>query len=243
MTDHGVTVRPVARRRLDADVLPLWLCVAGICSGLLMVLAAVLEGGGSHGEAGPAHVHTDHAHHALMIVGTTLIMMSPFAFPLLRTVVRTTMWDEAAVAVAAAWTAFMGLWCVAAIGMHVVGELLVLAITAPGALAVLTGLCVVAQLSRRRAALLNACGRTRPMRPGRPSEGGLVWAADSAYRCMKVCAPAMTLMALSPALAASMVLTALLWWERFSGRRSELRVPLLLGYLAVGAGMLIAVSA
>lgn len=237
MTNNNLTIRPAARRRLDADVLPSWMCLAGMASGLLVVVASILESAGTHGSGRAGHTHSDHTQHVAMIVGTTLIMMSPFVFPLLRTVGRTTLWNEAAVAIAAAWSGFIGLWCIAALGLHLAGELLTRTVTAPGAIVVLTGLCVLTQLSRRRTALLNACGRTRPMRPGRPVAGGLRWGAGGAIRCVKVCAPAMTLMALSPTLAASSVLTGLLWWERFSVRRSELRLPLILGYLIVGAGL------
>ncbi len=233
---------PVALRRLDADALPLWLCLSGLATGLSLVLAAVLDGADSHGAMTPGHMHTHHVHHLVMIVGTTLIMMSTFAFPLLRTVARTTLWMEAVMAVAAAWVGFIGLWCVAAIGMHVAGELLASVLTQQGAIVVLAGLCVVAQLTRRRAAMLNACQRTRPMRPHRPVGGGLSWSADAAYRCIKVCAAPMTLMALSPTLAVSTVIAALVWWERFSSRRREHRPPLMLGYLVIGAGMLLEVA-
>ncbi|MGV0743828.1 hypothetical protein [Mycolicibacterium sp. XJ870] len=226
----------LVRDRLDADVLPMWCCAAGVISGVLLVLVVLAETGGSHSAGG--HTHTDHLNHVLMIIGTTLTMMSPFAFPLLRTVARTTLWTEAAAAVAAAWGAFLGIWCVAAVGMHLAGEVLVLALTPAGAVVALTVACAVMQLSRRRGGLLNACQRTRPMRPGCPTEGGLRWGAGAGYRCIQVCSVPMTLMALSPALAVSAVIAGLLWWERFSVRRRETRVPLAFGYLAVGVGIL-----
>jgi hypothetical protein len=173
-----------------------------------------------------------------MITAMTLIMMSPFAFPLLRTVARTTLWTDSAIALATAWVGFLGLWCAAAAAMHVAGELLAMMITAPAAIIALTGFCVAAQHSHRRAGMLNACRRTRPMRPHRPVIGGLGWSADAAYRCVKVCAAPMTLMALSPALAVSASITALLWWERFSSRRRERRSAMAAGYLVIGAVML-----
>jgi hypothetical protein len=230
-------------------VLPLWLCVSGMASGLLMVLAAELDGSGAHESMAAGSIAAEHAdagrhvHHLLMIIGTTLIMMSPFVFPLLRTVARTTLWWEAAAAVAAAWAGFLGIWCVAAAGMHLAGELIALLLTSRGAVAALTVICVATQLSRRHAALLSACQLTRPMRPGRPVAGGLMWGAVGVSRCIRVCAGPMTLMALSPALGGAAAITALLWWERFSEHRVELRIPLALGYLVVGAGILIGVSA
>ena len=229
---------PVFRRRLDADDLPLWLCVAGVCTGALLLVAAALDGSDSHAVEAAGHTHSDHLHHLVMITGTTLIMMSPFAFPLLRTVARTTLWTEAATAVAASWVGFIGLWCLAAIVMHVGGELAAEVVTLPGAIIGLVGLCIVAQLSSHRAALLNACQRTRPMRPGRPLGGGLGWSVEAARRCIRVCAVPMTLMALSPALAVSAMIVALVWWERFSSRRREHRWALSLGYLLVAAAML-----
>jgi hypothetical protein len=211
--------------------------------------SSLLEAGHTHaGDAG--HVHTeaagharpDHAHHAVLIIGITLIMMSPFVFPLLRTVARSTMWTEAAVAVAAAWGGFIGLWCVAAIAMHVIGEMVVLALTSWGATALLTLACVVAQVSRRRAWMLNACGLTHPMRPGHPVQGGFTWGTVGAVRCVQVGAAPMTLMALSPALGGAAAITALMWWERFSQRRRELRGVLALSYTVIGAAMLIGAS-
>jgi len=228
-----------ARRNLDADALPWWLCICSMATGLLLVLAAAVDTGGAHVHTATAHVHTDHAEHLLVIIGTTLIMMSPFAFPLARTVGRTTLWTEAAEALAAAWVAFIGIWCAAAIAMHLAGEVLALSLTNQGAIVVLTGLCVVAQLTRRRAALLRACQRTRPMRPGRALNGGLWWGADGACRCMRVCAAPMMLMALTPTVAAGAAITALLWWERFSDRARELRIPLALGYLVIAGAVLI----
>jgi hypothetical protein len=232
-------------RRLDADALPWWLCVSAISTGLLLLVFWVFEGGHSHqSTSGPAisggHAVGEHAQHVVMIIGTTLIMMSPFTFPLLRTVARTTLWNEAALGVAAAWSGFIGIWCLAGIAMHVVGELLAVSLTEVGAIAVLTVICVGAQLSRRRAALLNACQGTRPMRPGRPGRGGFAWGAAGARRCIPACAAPMTLMALSPALTVAAVIAPLLWWERFSTRRGKLRLPLALGYLLIGAGMLAA---
>ncbi|MHC9297119.1 hypothetical protein ACRCUN_32050 [Mycobacterium sp. LTG2003] len=234
MTDQQVAIP--ARPRLDADTLPLWCCAAGVLTGVLLVAAVQAETGGSHGAAG--HTHADHFSHVLMIVGTTLIMMSPFAFPLLHTVARTTLWTEAALAISAAWAAFIGIWCVVAVGMHLAGEVVTVTMTPVGAVVVLTGVCVATQLSRGRALRLTACRRTRPMRPGRPVGGGLRWGADACYRCMRLCAVPMTLMALSPALTASALITGLLWWERFSVRGRDIRVPLAAGYLAVGVAML-----
>jgi len=52
----------------------------------------------------------------------------------------------------------------------------------------------------------------------------------------------MTLMALSPALASAAAITALLWWERFSQRRRELRGVLPLSYAVIGAAMLVGAS-
>jgi len=49
-------------------------------------------------------------------------------------------------------------------------------------------------------------------------------------------------MAVEPTLVSFVAITALVWWERFSTRRLGLRVPLALGYLLVGAGMLIGVQ-
>ncbi|MDT5015321.1 MAG: hypothetical protein QOD39_1481, partial [Mycobacterium sp.] len=100
MPEWAVATR-ITRRRLDVEDLPLWLSVSGLTTGVLLILAAVLDGADSHGMQAAAHMHTVHVHHLTMIVGTTLIMMSPFAFPLLRTVVRTSLWTEAAIAVAA----------------------------------------------------------------------------------------------------------------------------------------------
>jgi len=249
MTEQGPSVTAVTGRRLHVAALPLWLTVSGIASGLIMVLTAVMEAGHTHaGAAGhvhteaAGHAHPDHAHHVVLIIGTTLIMMSPFVFPLLRTVARSTMWTEAAVAVAVAWGGFIGLWCVAAIAMHVIGEMVALALTSRGAIALLTLACVVAQVSRRRAWMLNACGLTRPMRPGHPVQGGFTWGSVSAVRCIQVCAAPMTLMALSPALASAAAITALLWWERFSQRRRELRGVLALSYAVIGAAMLVGAS-
>jgi hypothetical protein len=231
-------------RRLDADALPLWLCISAISTGLLLVVGA-FDGGHSHqstsGQASSgSNALTEHAHHVVTIIGTTLIMMIPFAFPLLRTVARTTLWNEAALGVAAAWLGFIGTWWLAAIAMHVAGEVLAVSLTEVGAIAALTLICVGAQLSRRRAALLNACQRTRPMRPGRPGRGGFAWGTAIARRCIPACAAPMTLMALSPTLTVAAVIAPLLWWERFSTRRGELRLPLALGYLVIGAGMLAA---
>jgi hypothetical protein len=239
MTEQGPSVTAVRGRRLHVDALPLWLTVSGMASGLIMVLTAMIEAGHTHAGAA-VHMHAGHAHHVVLIIGTTLIMMSPFVFPLLRTVARSTMWTEAAVAVAAAWSGFIGLWCVAAIAMHVIGEMVGIAVTPRGAIALLTVACVVAQVSRRRAWMLNGCGLTRPMRPGQPVRGGFTWGAMGAVRCVQVCAAPMTLMALSPALASAAAITALLWWERFSQRRSELRIVLALGYAVIGAVMLLA---
>jgi hypothetical protein len=236
MTEQGPSVTAVRGRRLHVDALPLWLTVSGMASGLVMVLTTMMEAG--HTRAGAAvHMHAGHAHHVVLIIGTTLIMMSPFVFPLLRTVARSTMWTEAAVAVAAAWSGFIGLWCVAAIAMHVIGEMVGIAVTPRGAIASLTVACVVVQVSRRRARMLHACGLTRPMRPG---QGGFTWGAMGAVRCVQVCAAPMTLMALSPAWASAAAITVLLWWERFSQRRSELRIVLALGYAVIGAVMLLA---
>jgi hypothetical protein len=254
MTELRASALPIAGRRLDAQALPWWLCVSGMATGLLMVFAAEVDGTGAHGSMGEsmgaehgsmAAEHADaghHLHHLLMIVGLTLIMMSPFVFPLLATVARTTLWWEATPAVAAAWAGFLGIWCVAAAGMHLAGELMALLLTSRGAVAALTVTCVAAQLSRRHAALLGACALTRPMRPGRPVAGGLSWGAVAVSRCIRVCAAPMTLMALSPGLGGAAAITALLWWERFSERRLQFRIPLALGYLAVGAALLIGVS-
>ena len=233
---------PATRPELDADALPWWLCISGMASGLLLVLTAMLDGGGAHVHAVAGHAHTDHVVHLLMIIGMTLIMMSPFAFPLLRTVARTTLWTESAMAAGAAWVGFIGVWCVAAVGMHLLGELVALSLTNQGAVVVLTALCVVAQLCRRRNAMLGACQRTRPMRPGSPISGGLRWGSDGACRCIQVCSAPMTLMALTPALAAAATITALLWLERFSERRRELRTPLAFGYLVIGASILTGAS-
>lgn len=232
---------PLTRRRLDAGDLPLWMCLAGMTTGVLL-LTATAEGAVAHDGEMAGHGDAHHIQHLLMIAATTLIMMSPLAFPLLRTLARTTLWTEAAIALAAAWAGFVGLWCLAAAAMHVAGELLSRVITAPGAIVALTACCVAAQYSRRRAAMLNACRRTRPMRPRRPVVGGLGWSADAAYRCIKMCAAPMTLMALSPTVAVSAAITALLWWERFSSRRRELRGALVFAYVVVGAGMLLATA-
>jgi hypothetical protein len=249
MTEHGLSVTAVTGRRLHVDGLPLWLTVAGMTSGLIMVLTAMMEAGHTH-QGADAHMHTGtaahghsaHAHHVVLIIGTTLIMMSPFVFPLLRTVARSTLWTEAAAAVAAAWSGFIGFWCVAAIVMHVIGEMVGIALTSRGAVVLLTFACVAGQLSRRRARMLNACGLTRPTRPGQPGLGGFTWGATGAVRCVQVCAAPMTLMALSPALGSAAAITGLLWWERFSPRRAELRTVLALGYALIGALMLMGVS-
>lgn len=237
MTEQESPVAAVAGRSLDADALPLWLTVGGMASGLFLVAAVIAESVGSRAGMG-GHVNHGHAHHVVLIIATTLIMMSPFVFPLLATVARATIWTEAAVAVGAAWAGFIGLWCVAAVAMHVLGELAAKAVTVPGAIVLVTAICVVAQLSRRRLRMLSACALTRPMRPGHPARGGLGWGTAAAARCVKVCAAPMTLMALSPALGSAAAITSLLWWERFSQRRGELRVALALGYTAIGAVVL-----
>ena len=120
--------------------------------------------------------------------------------------------------------------------------LLAMVVTPSGAIAVLAILTAGAQLRWRRLTLLNACQRTRPIRAGHELRGGAAWGAVAAARCVRVCAAPMTLMAVEPTLLSFVAITALVWWERFSTRRLGLRVPLALGYLLVGAGMLIGVQ-
>jgi hypothetical protein len=222
-------------------MLPLWLCAAGVVSGVPLIVAATMAGG-SPTAGGGGQPHADHLLHAIAIVGLTLFMMSPLAYPLLRNVADTTMRNKAVPAVVAAWAGFIGLWCVAAVAMHVTGELLAFALSPTGAIALLTVITVVAQLSPRRAAHLSACALSRPVASGSAVGGGMKCGVIGCFRCITVCASPMTLMALSPGLAAALVVAVLLWCERFGERRMELRLALLLGYLVLAACMLFAVG-
>jgi len=229
-------------RRLDAAALSVWLCALAILSGLGLLVVTAWHGHGAEHQHGMPDEVPSHLHHVTMIAGMVLVMMSPFAVPLCSAVARAALWRRAVGAMFATWAAFMGLWVIAAGGMHVAGEFLAMVVTPSGAIAVLAILTAGAQLRWRRLTLLNACQRTRPIRAGHELRGGAAWGAVAAARCVRVCAAPMTLMAVEPTLLSFVAITALVWWERFSTRRLGLRAPLALGYLLIGAGMLIGVQ-
>lgn len=236
-----MTVREAERipsRRLAlagaGDVLAVALPLATMTLGV-----AILFVTGSHLGLYPEHDTapddvSEHLHHVSAVVGMTLAMMSPFALPLGRAVSRATVWWEAPRAVAVAVLVFVGVWCVAAAGLHVVGELLSVALTPVGALAVLSVLCALGQIGRRRTALLDGCQLTQPVLPGTPERGAASWGLLAVGRCVRVCAVPMTVMALAPGLVSLVGVTALLWTERF-GPRPRRAGLLAAGYLLLAA--------
>jgi hypothetical protein len=173
----------------------------------------------------------------VMIIGMTLGMMSPFAIPLGRAVARATLWWHARAAVIVALLVFLGVWSLAATALHLIGEALALVITPAWAIAFLTACCVGAQIGYRRLRLLAACQVTQPIYQDQHVPGAARWASLSAARCIRACAVPMTLTAVQPSLAGFTGVAVLLWVERFAGR-PQLRLPLALGYLAIGAAML-----
>ena len=173
----------------------------------------------------------------LMIIGMTLVMMSPFAVPLARAVGRATLWWHAPAAVAVALLVFLGTWSLAAAGMHLVGETLALAITPAGAMALLATCCIVSQIGHGRLRLIAACQVTQPIYQDQHVRGAARWSGLAATRCIRACAVPMTLAAVQPSLAGITAVAVLLWVERFAGR-PQLRLPLALGYLTIGVAAL-----
>lgn len=183
----------------------------------------------------------DHAHghvqHLIMIISMTLAMMSPFAIPLGRAVAGATLWWHAPTAVLAALLVFLGVWCMAAAGMHLIGEVLGLLITPVGAIALLTAWCFATQIGRGRLRVL-ACQVTQPIHSDRHIRGATSWAGLATARCMRACAAPMTLTAVQPSLTGFAAVAILLWVERFAAR-PQLRLPLAVAYLGIGVSMVL----
>jgi hypothetical protein len=177
----------------------------------------------------------------LMIIGMTLAMMSPFAVPLGRAVARATLWWHAPAAVVVALLVFLGIWSLAAAGMHLIGEALAVMITPAGAIALLATGCIGAQIGHRRQRLIAACQVTQPIYQDQHVRGAARWSGLAAARCIRACAVPMTLAAVKPSLAGFTAVAVLLWAERFTGR-PQLRLPLALGYLTIGLAMLAAMG-
>jgi hypothetical protein len=100
----------------------------------------------------------------------------------------------------------------------------------------LTACCVAGQIGHGRQRLLLTCRVTRPFYQDQHVRGSLQWGCAAAVRCVRACACPMILTAVQPSLAGFTAVAVLLWTERFAGR--QLRLPLALGYLGIGAAML-----
>jgi hypothetical protein len=179
-----------------------------------------------------------HVQHLIMIISMALAMMSPFAIPLGRAIARATLWWHAPAAVLVALLVFLGLWCIAAAGMHLIGEILGLLITPVGAVAVITAWCVATQLGRGRRRVLATCSVTQPIHSDRHIPGATRWAGLATARCIRACAAPMTLTAVQPSLAGFAAVAILLWVERFANR-PQFRLPLALAYLGIGIAMVL----
>jgi hypothetical protein len=216
------------RRALSGEAVAVALPLAAAALGMASLLAVP--------EDAPSQ-----AGRILMIIGMTLAMMSPFAVPLGRAVARATLWWHAPAAVAVALLVFLGIWSVAAAGMHLIGEALAVVITPAGAIAVLATGCIGAQIGHRRLRLLAACQVTQPIYQDQHVRGAARWSGRAAARCIRACAVPMTLTAVQPSLPGFIAVATLLWVERFAGR-PQLRLPLALGYLTIGVATLVAMG-
>ena len=214
------------RRALSGEAVAVALPLAAAALGMASLLAV------------PHHAPSQ-AGQILMIIGMTLAMMSPFAVPLGRAVARATLWWHAPAAVAVALLVFLGIWSLAAAGMHLIGETLARVITPAGAIALLAMGCIGAQIGHRRLRLIAACQVTQPIYQDQHVRGAARWSGLAAARCIRACAVPMTLTAVQPSLAGFIAVATLLWVERFAGR-PQLRLPLALGYLIIGVAMLAA---
>jgi hypothetical protein len=178
------------------------------------------------------------AHHLLMIIGMTLAMMSGFAIPMCRAVARGTLWWHANLAVVVAVITFLSVWILAAAVLHLGVSALGTLIGSIAIASVITLCCASSQIGRSRARLLAACELTRPLRPDRHIRAAAQWAGLAGARCVRVCALPMALTAVQPTLASLASVTALLWIERVA-HRPPLRLCLAVGYLGLGAFVVI----
>jgi hypothetical protein len=212
---------------LDGDSVAIALPLIAISVGIVGLLAV---GDQAHG----------HARHLVMIISMALAMMGPFAIPLGRAIARATLWWNAPAAVVVALLIFLGLWSMAAAGLHLIGAVLSLLITPVGAVILLTACCLGLQIGRSRPGVLAACQLTRPIHSGRHLRGAAHWAGLATAGCLRACAAPMTLTATQPSLASFAAVALLLWIERFAGR-PQLRGALALGYLSIGIAMVLAI--
>lgn len=209
--------RPALTSRLDGYTVAMVLPVVAAVTGVAYWLLAPADGLSAH--LGAA-------------VAMTLVMMGPYAVPLGQAVAQAALWHQAAAAVAVVVLTFLAAWCLASLGLHLVGAALAAALSPSAAVAAVALGCVVGQLSWQRQARLAACRFTRPVRPGRPLRSAAGWGLAAMLRCSRVCAVPMLLMSLAPTLLGGLAVTALLWGERFAARPA-LRGGLAVGYLAV----------
>jgi Predicted metal-binding integral membrane protein (DUF2182) len=223
ISSSGLRARLTVNGDQVAVALPLVVAAVGIAG--LFVLDGVHPGG---------HLHPGgHVRHVEMALAMTLAMMSPMAVPLCRVVARATLWWQAPRTVLVALAAYLCVWCLASMVLHIGSALVMPGLTILGATVCLTSWCVALQILPGRARVLAACAVTRPVRPGRGMRDATGWGVRAAGRCVTSCLVPMALTAVHPTPAAVGGVGALLLVERFSEPlpRGTLVVP----YIALGA--------
>jgi len=179
----------------------------------------------------------------LVGAGMALAMMAPLAIPMCGTVARASLWWRRRPNVVVALAAFLGVWIVTAVGLHVLVAWLALPpLLAVAVASIAAVLCAARQFDRRHDRRIARCHRTRPLRPRRAQRDAARWGLDASAQCLRVCALPMLVTALVAGWAVVVAVTAVLCFERHYYPRPRQAIARAYVTVAVAAAALVALT-